>query len=385
MVEVDQTPDAGEQIIAALGRYAIEEAEDLLTHARATDRPALWTGAFRLIQQAKQILATEAPHTGIKPAPALPKPWDLVANNTTGDSSKPSTLSQAITRFLAAKRDERVRQGTLDNLDLALRQFLDHVGDMSIEAFGSPVLSEYLTWQKARVREGASPRYLGPHVDSVRAFVNWLVDDLELIPKPRILKTRKFNIPGSRDSGEKNPITPAEFQEVLAVSNDRQTLYWLLATNTNMTSIDIAHLKWTEVDFTEGRIIRRRTKTESRNPPVVNFLLWPCTLRLVEQERSNHSELVLVNCAGKCLNRGKYDGIGKVWQCLRKRHSVKKPFMQFRKSSVTLMGAHAEFKSYTQHFLGEKPQDMTARHYEVPSQARFDACCTWLAEQYGVQ
>ncbi|NTV80798.1 MAG: hypothetical protein HGA24_05170, partial [Candidatus Aminicenantes bacterium] len=57
--------------------------------------------------------------------------------------------------------------------------------------------------------------------------------------------------------------------------------------NCGMTQKDVSDLLVSEVDWDEGRIIRKRSKTaDVENVPVVNYLLWPETIRLLRQERA---------------------------------------------------------------------------------------------------
>lgn len=84
---------------------------------------------------------------------------------------------------------------------------------------------------------------------------------------------------------------------MLQAAVDRTKLYILLMLNCGMTQKDISDLRVEEVDWQEGRIIRKRSKTSKHeNVPTVSYLLWQETFRLLRQERNPESKgLVLLN------------------------------------------------------------------------------------------
>jgi len=97
-------------------------------------------------------------------------------------------------------------------------------------------------------------------------------------------------------------IAPEDLKKILGTDDDRVKLWVLLALNCGMSQADIAELRHDEVDWQEGRIRRKRTKTKDvESVPEVDYRLWPETFRLLQALRSTHPDLVFANRDGKPL------------------------------------------------------------------------------------
>jgi hypothetical protein len=164
-----------------------------------------------------------------------------------------------------------------------------------------------------------------------------------------------------------------------------------------MTQLDIAELRDGEVRWSEGRIVRKRSKTDDEEGvPVVNYKLWTRTLELLRKHRSG-DEVVLLTESGKpwVYERwidGKHksaDNIASNYKWLKarilKKEGIifKKPLKLIRKTSSTLMGGSKEYGRYAQYFLGHSPRSVADRSYVDPSHDLFDDAVHWLGEQYG--
>jgi integrase len=165
--------------------------------------------------------------------------------------------------------------------------------------------------------------------------------------------------------------------------------------NCGMTQKDISDLHVGEVDWAEGRIIRKRSKTaDFDSVPEVNYLLWPETLRLLGQERAADSQdCVLLNSAGARLwfesldERGKYqknDNIKNAFDRLRKKVGINKPLKSLKKTSATMLRNESRFQGTYAHFLGHAPQSIADKHYTQPSQELLDQAIQWLGIEFGV-
>jgi hypothetical protein len=163
-------------------------------------------------------------------------------------------------------------------------------------------------------------------------------------------------------------------------------------TNCGMTQIDVSDLLDTEVDWEEGRIIRKRSKERnSENVPVVNYKLWPLTFKLLQKHRSG-KERVLLTESGKPYVRkelvngktSKADGFASNFVHLKKRLKLKLPLKELRKLSATRLEEHKEYGRFGSYFLGHSPRTVKDKHYAAPSQALFDEAVAWLGEQLGV-
>ena len=104
---------------------------------------------------------------------------------------------------------------------------------------------------------------------------------------PRLLDGRSQFLKISKPPGKVVVFTKEEIKTLLAAASERTQLYILLMLNCGMTQKDVSDLLVSEVDWDEGRVIRKRSKTaDEENVPVVNYKLWPeAVLRLLRQER----------------------------------------------------------------------------------------------------
>ena len=175
-------------------------------------------------------------------------------------------------------------------------------------------------------------------------------------------------------------------------------MFVLLALNCGFYSVDIARLTHTEIDWTEGRIVRQRSKTRGKSDsiPKVNYKLWKPTLELLRKFKSNHPTLLLTNVDGGPL-WSEYEKDGKIihndnvkntyfrlQSQLKVPVSDRKPFKTFRKTSASKLENHTEYGRYAEYFLGEAPKSIAGRHYVKPSKEQFDNALQWLGKEYKI-
>ena len=198
-----------------------------------------------------------------------------------------------------------------------------------------------------------------------------------------------------------------ENEEILVLldeATERLKLYLLLMMNCGYTQSDLSDLQHDEVDWKGARVIRRRSKTDDHNDddsgvPVVNYLLWPETFRLLKKHRSDKKEHVTVfvtekgrPLVPKCLRDGrlsKTDNIQSMYRRLQDRlkltGSQKKPLKAIRKTSTDKIGRNRKYMMLKSHFLGHSPRTIAEKHYShgVP-QDLFDEALQWLGQDYGL-
>jgi integrase len=172
----------------------------------------------------------------------------------------------------------------------------------------------------------------------------------------------------------------------------RLKLHLLLMANCGYTQRDLADLRQNEVDWSNGRIIRKRSKTgDIDKVPVVNYRLWPQTWDLLRECRED-GPLVLLTESGRPLvrdeigpdgKRHKTDTIHSTYRHLQVKLGFAKSTKLIRKTSATLLDGHAEFCRFVGHFLGHAPRTIQEKHYTPPSEERFDRAVEWLGQQYG--
>jgi integrase len=177
-------------------------------------------------------------------------------------------------------------------------------------------------------------------------------------------------------------------------ASDRTRLYVLLMFNCAFTQKDVSDLAPHEVDWQEGQIIRKRSKTrKTQSTPEVKYRLWPETLELLRTHRSPDPTRVLVNIKGKPLRdewikpNGKLalrDDIRNAFQRYRKSVGIQTnwPPSIIRKTAANQLEQHPDYKYYVGYFLGHSPQSVKDRYYTTPSTTQFDAALDWLRGQF---
>ena len=314
---------------------------------------------------------------------------------------KGNTIRSHIDDYLAARKSVAVAEnklGTYDTINTRLsvfRKWVDPFAEIS-------TLNEAL-WERFCVHlaqlvkneEYAAETRAG--IQRVaRAFIRnrW---ERRFIDLPRNLNSR--TLAASVPLREVVTFSKKEIGKLLAAASDRTKLYILLALNCGFYGVDIAALKQKEVDWSAGRITRKRTKTRnaSANVPKVNYLLWRQTFDLLKRCRSKHAELVLTNQAGKPLwseseKNGKFNRNNNVktayfhlWETKFKQTKGFKPFKTLRKTAASSLESHKDFGRFAEYFLGEVPSSIAGRHYVKPSSKQFDAAIRWLGKELGVE
>ena len=199
----------------------------------------------------------------------------------------------------------------------------------------------------------------------------------------------------------KEPIlfTSEEIGTYLGAATDKLNLYILLMLNCGMYGNDIANLTQTEVDWDNGRVFRKRSKTrhKSENVPKVDYPLWKETFSLLKHFRSNHPTLVLVNENGETLvdetevagkwnrkNNVKTEYFRLQYRKLKLPKGERKPLKSLRKTGATLL-EQSIYGRFSEHYLGEAPSTMASRHYVHKNGPEFDEAILWLGKQLGIE
>lgn len=209
----------------------------------------------------------------------------------------------------------------------------------------------------------------------------------ELIDLPRNLdNTWDFNVTAKK-------IKEYDKAEVIAALKElpaRLRLYALLGLNCGMLSVDVGNLRHDEIDMTEGRIKRKRTKTENqKDVPEVDYKLWPMTFKLLKQCLSDDPVFALTTKNGKQLVTYWIDDEGKEREknMVRqqwKRSGLKLPHKAFRTIGATVIGSKADGATVGQ-YLGHSPKSIQDKHYKAPNKEQFDSITTWLGQEFGME
>ncbi|MEO9931532.1 tyrosine-type recombinase/integrase [Rhodopirellula bahusiensis] len=276
------------------------------------------------------------------------------------------------------------------NVKREVDRFLDWLpAESSLEdAMKSGTLDSFLVHIKA---QPVAPKTQSDRVAGVKQFALWLYHREHIAEIPRLIASRKFSI--EVGDSEISIFEDSEVEAILKAAKDRPRLYILLGLNCGFTQIDIADLKRSEVDFENGTIQRKRSKTKHhKTVPTVTYKLWPETLLLLREHATDVEKLVLLNVNGKPLVGVQTDGVkvnrtdavAKSMQRLRKSMKRSQPiaFKTFRKTAASKLGSNDDFARWADYFLGHAPSTTAEKAYVRPNQERFDAAIAWLRGQF---
>jgi|GEM_PF-1073109 len=298
-------------------------------------------------------------------------------------------LSDHKSELLSADRYNKTR--------FQLQHFVDWFGpSKSPEEINGQVLQSYRSRLLEEVNNNTwSFTTAKDRMSTVISFVRWLYVSEAITDLPRILSVKSRVLSISTSPQKIVVFSKEEITTLLSSALDRTKLYTLLMLNCGMTQKDISDLQFSELNWEERRIKRKRSKTKKHpNVPVVSYLLWDETFRLLEQECSQKREgRVLLNNNGEPLlfasiRDGKLiknDNIKNAFFRLRTKTGIEKPPKSLKKTSASLIRGHEKYSSLESVFLGHAPQSMADRHYAQIPQRLFDDAILWLEAEYGLK
>jgi integrase len=373
----------GQQAAPSLPTVVQEAAERIC--AGDADAVALLQKQSDALRQLLALLENRQPDT--PPAELIPE-IQAVADAVAVPSER--TVRRHFERWVQTQQ-ARVAAGQLapdqaDNLRIALAHFQEYVGP------GTPV--DNLDAMKLQsfflhcLQREWSTDYKKKVFNTARVFIRWLWES-GLIDLPRNLDSKGFRFNGGAKNIE--TWTPQEVRRVITAAPGQLKLHLLLMLNCGMTQQDVSDLQDDEVDWQEGRVVRKRSKTsDNENVPVVNYKLWPLTWTLLRRYRSGQATVLLTESGKPFLRKelrygrlAKADNIRSNFAHVQKRLKFRKSLKLLRKTAATLLESHETYARFTSHFLGHSPRSIKDRHYAAPSRALFDAALLWLGEQLG--
>jgi integrase len=235
-----------------------------------------------------------------------------------------------------------------------------------------------------------SPEYAKKVFRITKQFIKYCWSK-RLLDLPRNFDSRAFGFGAGAKAVE--TFTDVEISKLLAGAKGQLKLHILLMLNCGYRSTDISDLRDDEVDWTEGRIKRKRSKTAHHaDVPEVDYKLWPETFSLLKRWRTG-GEIVLLTRSGKRWSWEEIGADGKThtadsiatnFRRLRESLGITKSLDKLRKTSATHIESHKEYGRYKSHFLGLSPKSIADRHYAAPSTELFDEILMWLGRKYGL-
>ena len=312
-------------------------------------------------------------------------------------ATRVKTIGQAVCDFLAI-REAKVKAGKMsagryDTLKRCLNHFAEFSNNaMGVDKLNGATLTAYHTTLLEKVGNGWSSSYTQTYGIACKTFIRWAWENELIDNLPRNISSRELSI--AVNPQKVRTFSVAEIKMLLDNATERLKLYLLLMVNTGSLQKDIADLQAEEVDWMEGAITRRRSKTGNwENVPVVRYLLWTDTFRLL-QKYGKRQGRVLLNDEGRPLKQEflrdgkltKVDNIACSYHRLCDKLKIKKPkpLKLLRKTSPTLLEA-SPYPQTARHFLGHSPRSVADKHYIAPDQNTFNKAVAWLGEQYGVE
>jgi integrase len=329
---------------------------------------------------------------GEEEAARLDRPFQEIR----GDSAQAiqMTIKEAVDQYLGLQRG-RVGlsqvAGSLSNKIRAVGLFVAYLGpDRPMSDLAEGDLDGFFGYCGDKIKSGEWSPYTARDVFSqARKFVRWAYER-KLAPRPLNIDSRDHSFKVS--PGQVETWTPEEFKAMVREATDRTKLYLLLMGNAGMYPQDIADLQDSEVDWDLGTITRKRSKTKGRkNVPTVTYPLWPVTLRLLKQFRSNQPTVLLSEDGTKLMRQGvKEDGrvsktntLIRAVDRLKKRTGFNKPIKEIRKMSADLINQHERFAPVAPLFLGHAAGNLADRHYLKARLSLLAEAVNWLGEYLG--
>ena len=307
------------------------------------------------------------------------------------------TIGWQIDKYLDLERD-RVLSNALspaefDLVRYCLLNFREWVGkETTVDKIDPDRWESYWGYL---LRWSGSVEYKKKRFRHARNFIAWLASK-GVMPMPLNLLSRKYKFTGSANAPTAMSIE--EVRRLIENATGQLRLHLLLMANCGMTQIDISDLRPDEIEWTDGRIIRKRSKTRDKaNVPTVNFGLWPETWELLRVFGRTEGDRALLTKSGGPWVRDYLDANGK----RKKVDSIKSNFVhlaknlgyaqppllkRIRKTSSTQFDRHEKYGRWAGHFLGHAGQTIGEQHYydrrgRLPI---FDEAVEWLGRKvYG--
>jgi integrase len=306
------------------------------------------------------------------------------------------TISAQIDNYLTQKQmeveKENLTASSWYNKSVRLKHLAEYMGgDNDINEITEIKLEDFNAHLVAKAKAGKMAwDYAKDIMKSVIAFTQNRWELRQLTDLPRNLRNRNLSIPASPKIIQL--FTKAEYIYLIDHAPDRLKLYLYLMLNIGATQVDIANLKQDEVDWEEGRITRRRSKSQTakRDTPVVNYKLWQNTFALLKKLRSKDEKLVLLNTKGGKLRTEKLVGkklkfcdfIVADYKRLCEKLGIKpKPLKLIRKTGASIL-AEKYSHHLIQYFLGHTPTNIADINYIKDYDKQLAGATAWLGKQF---
>lgn len=320
--------------------------------------------------------------------PVVPIPEDLTIGGQV-DLWLETLRSRVAAKRLSADRYDNVRD--------AVGRFRDFLGSTCpVAAINEHEFERYFYHLLGRVTERQTDPKAGMSEDTAYSYFKTAKQFIKHLYAKRLIELpRNLNDPSLRfrvEAKEVKSFTIDEVRTLVRKATGQLKLHILLSLNCGYVASDIAELRADEVDWNQGIIARKRTKTRDRaNVPVVRYKLWPQTFDLLRKWGRREGTVLRTRSGGSWAFRRlradgtlhKNDNVARNFNVLRGRLGLKLSFKYLRKTSPAILESHENYGRYVPHLLGHSPKGIAARNYTPPNDDLFDRILGWLGEQYG--
>jgi integrase len=270
-----------------------------------------------------------------------------------------------------------------DSARSCLGVFRDWLGSHSLVDTITP--ESWERWYKHLLDSKISIPYKRHRLRHSRTFVTWLAGKGLIVP-PLNLHSRLFRFGNGHDK-EVIPLSPQEVRGLIDKAKGVLKLHLLLMANCGMTQRDISDLTPEEIDWEEGRIDRRRSKTRGIKTPFVCWKLWSETLELLHKYAHREGVHALLTESGRTwmrdeIKNGKRSKTDSIKSLYVNAGLAGTPLKRLRSTGATMI--KDKFGAETSdHWLGHGPKNVSDRSYWAKNQAKLDEAVAWLGQQYG--
>lgn len=331
-----------------------------------------------------------------------------------------STVKEMAAEWMASKKlqvaGKQRSAGHWNNLNNDIRRFCEWFGnDRDVLDVNGGVFSRYHDYLATELlAKRISPYQATKFQGTLKAFIIRLykLEVLATLPRNMADDDMKFALP----EVEVVPWLKDDLQFVLPYCKPHFKLWLLLMANCGFTNVDIAEIEHKDVDWKNGTLTSKRSKTaRSKRTPIVTFPLWKTTFDLLKQYRSNHETFVLVNDSGNQLRferlrdedeekagkYTKYDNIQSQYFDVKKLIKADHPkwkhktLKQLRKTGPSFFRDDHRYQSIRTLFLrnasesdgkaDQKQDNITDTHYAAKPSKLLAEAVRWLGDQLGIE
>ena len=297
-------------------------------------------------------------------------------------------LSHWQTTFLdTAKSDGQRRAGRFDNLKRSVDRFCASLGDGA--PVGAVTEETYHSFYSALTKAGHSDYYTRDTMRDVKTFVTFLWAQRAIKEQLRNLDTLKVRVVDR----EQQHFEASELRAILNTAHGHLRLFVWLFANCGMRQKDVSSI--THAMYKGGYITRKRGKTQDHaNAPKVSHKLWPETIALIEQYKTegkgndllfrqpNGNPWVLDEALNENDRRCRDDNFAELWRDFTAAHPQRLAAKYMRGSAANLLTsvgtAATNQLSLQVKFLADVPSGVVLKHYIDPPQPDLDKAVTAL-------